>query len=138
VPDPQLSSSNLVGAERFAVEPKRIDKPWGYELLWAVTDRYCGKVLHVRAGEQLSLQFHNAKDESWLVYEGRAELELARAGEVITTKEIVGPGAAFRFEPGTVHRLRALDDTTVLEVSTPEMEDIVRLQDDYGRETSGP
>jgi mannose-6-phosphate isomerase-like protein (cupin superfamily) len=138
VPDPQLSSSSLVGAERFAVEPKRIDKPWGYELLWAVTDRYCGKVLHVRAGEQLSLQFHNAKDESWLVYEGRAELELASAGEAITTKEIVGPGAAFRFEPGTVHRLRALDDTTVLEVSTPEMEDIVRLQDDYGRETSGP
>jgi mannose-6-phosphate isomerase len=138
VPDQQLSSSNLVGAERFAVEPKRIDKPWGYELLWAITDRYCGKILHVRAGEQLSLQFHNAKDESWLVYEGRAELELARAGETVTTKEVVGPGAAFRFEPGTVHRLRALDDTTVLEVSTPEMEDIVRLQDDYGRETSGP
>jgi mannose-6-phosphate isomerase len=126
-----------VGAERFAVEPKRVDKPWGYELIWAHTDRYCGKLLHVTAGEQLSLQFHNAKDESWLVYEGRAELELARAGEAVTAKEVVGPGAAFRFEPGTVHRLRALEDTTVLEVSTPESEDIVRLQDAYGRETSG-
>jgi mannose-6-phosphate isomerase len=138
VADDQLSSPNLTGGERFAVEPKRVDKPWGYELIWAHTDRYCGKLLHVTAGEQLSLQFHNAKDESWLVYEGRAELELARAGEAVTTKEVVGPGAAFRFEPGTVHRLRALDDTTVLEVSTPELEDVVRLQDDYGRETSAP
>jgi mannose-6-phosphate isomerase len=138
VPDHQLSSSNLTGADRFAVEPKRVDKPWGYELIWALTDRYCGKLLHVRAGEQLSLQFHNAKDESWLVLEGRAELELAQAGEAITASEIVAPGAAFHFEPGTVHRLRAVEDTTVLEVSTPEIDDVVRLQDRYGRETSAP
>lgn len=134
----QLSSSNLTGGDRFAVEPKRIEKPWGYELIWALTDRYCGKLLHVRAGEQLSLQFHNAKDESWLVFEGKAELELAGAGEAVTTTEVVGPGAAFRFEPGTVHRLRALEDTTVLEVSTPELEDVVRLQDRYGRTTEAP
>jgi mannose-6-phosphate isomerase len=138
VSDHQLSSSNLTGADRFAVEPKRIDKPWGYELIWALTDRYCGKLLHVRAGEQLSLQFHNAKDESWLVLEGRAELELAGAGEAITASEIVAPGAAFHFEPGTVHRLRAVEDTTVLEVSTPEIEDVVRLEDRYGRETPAP
>jgi mannose-6-phosphate isomerase len=138
VSDHQLSSSNLTGADRFAVEPKRIEKPWGYELIWALTDRYCGKLLHVRAGEQLSLQFHNAKDESWLVFVGKAELELAGAGEAVTTSEVVGPGAAFRFEPGTVHRLRALEDTTVLEVSTPELEDVVRLQDRYGRATEAP
>jgi mannose-6-phosphate isomerase len=130
------ASPNLSGLEPFAVEPTRVEKPWGYELVWALTDRYCGKLLHVRAGEQLSLQFHNVKDESWLVYEGRAELELAHAGEAVTTPEIVGPGAAFRFAPGTVHRLRALEDTTIIEVSTPELDDIVRLEDRYGREAS--
>ena len=137
--DHDLSSPNLTGLEPFAVEPKRVDKPWGYELIWALTDKYCGKLLFVRAGEELSLQFHNVKDESWLVHEGRAELELARAGEAVTVREIVGPGAAFRFEPGTVHRLRALEDTTVLEVSTPDIGDVVRLEDRYGREDeSGP
>jgi mannose-6-phosphate isomerase len=136
--DQQLSSPNLIGVERFAVEPRRVEKPWGYELIWALTDRYCGKLLFVRAGEELSLQFHNVKDESWLVHQGRAELELARAGEAVTAREIVGPGATFRFEPGTVHRLRALEDTTVFEVSTPEVDDIVRLEDRYGREDSSP
>jgi mannose-6-phosphate isomerase len=129
-------SPNLSGLEAFAVEPTRVEKPWGYELVWALTDRYCGKLLHVRAGEQLSLQFHNVKDESWLVYEGRAELELAHAGEAETRLEVVGPGAAFRFTPGTVHRVRALEDTTIIEVSTPELDDIVRLEDRYGREHS--
>jgi mannose-6-phosphate isomerase len=133
VADHQLSSPNLSGLEPFAVEPTRVEKPWGYELVWALTDRYCGKILHVRAGEQLSLQFHKVKDESWLVYEGRAELELAPAGEADMRLEVVGPGAAFRFEPGTVHRVKALDDTTILEVSTPEIDDVVRLDDRYGR-----
>jgi mannose-6-phosphate isomerase len=138
VADPDLSSPNLVGVERFAVEPQRVEKPWGYELIWAVTDTYCGKVLFVRAGEELSLQFHNVKDESWLVHDGRAELELARAGEAVTAREIVGPGAAFRFEPGTVHRLRAIEDTTVFEVSTPDLDDVVRLEDRYGRDDASP
>jgi mannose-6-phosphate isomerase len=138
VAEQHFSSPNLVGVERFAVEPRRVEKPWGYELIWAVTDRYCGKLLFVRAGEELSLQFHNVKDESWLVHEGRAELELARAGEAVTAREIVGPGAAFRFEPGTVHRLRALEDTTVFEVSTPDLHDIVRLEARYGREDASP
>jgi mannose-6-phosphate isomerase len=128
-----VSSPNLTGVEQFAVEPERVEKPWGYELIWAVTDRYAGKLLFVRAGEQLSLQFHKVKDEAWFVYEGRAEVELAPAGEAVTATEVVGPGAAFRFEPGTVHRVRALDDTTILEVSTPELEDVVRLDDRYGR-----
>jgi mannose-6-phosphate isomerase len=132
------SSPNLSGLERFAAEPRRVEKPWGYELIWALTDRYCGKLLHVRAGEQLSLQFHNVKEESWLVYEGRAELELAEPGDAITTPEIVGPGATFHFAPGTVHRVRALEDTTIIEVSTPELDDVVRLEDRYGRTGAGP
>jgi len=128
-----LSSPNLSGLEPFSFEPERVDKPWGYELIWALTERYCGKLLFVRAGEQLSLQFHNVKDESWYVQSGRAELELSGPGEAVTTTEVITAGAAYRFRPGTVHRLRALEDTLVLEVSTPELDDVVRLEDRYGR-----
>jgi mannose-6-phosphate isomerase len=131
--DAHLTSPNLSGLEPFSVEPKRVEKPWGYELIWALTDRYCGKLLHVRAGEQLSLQFHRVKDEAWLVVEGKAEIELAPAGDAMPASEVIGPGAAFHFEPGTVHRLRALEDTTIYEVSTPEIDDVVRLEDRYGR-----
>jgi mannose-6-phosphate isomerase len=133
VSDHQLSSPNLSGHEPCVFEPTRVDKPWGYELIWALTDRYCGKLIHVRAGEQLSLQFHRVKDEAWLVYEGKAEVELAPAGDALPAGEVVGPGAAFHFAPGTVHRVRALEDTTILEVSTPELDDVVRLEDRYGR-----
>ncbi len=129
---PRLSP-NLSLLNRWAFEPKRVDKPWGYELIWALAERYCGKLLVVRAGHELSLQFHREKDESWYILEGRAELELASAGEKATTTEVVTPGAAFRFTPGTVHRVRALEDTTILEVSTPELDDVVRLEDSYGR-----
>jgi mannose-6-phosphate isomerase len=128
-----VSSPNLTGLDQFAFEPERVEKPWGYELIWALTERYCGKLLFIRAGEQLSLQFHREKDEAWLVYEGRAEVELATAGDAVTVTEVVTPGAAFRFRPGTVHRVRALDDTKIFEVSTPELEDVVRLADRYGR-----
>jgi len=113
--------------------PRRVDKPWGYELIWALTDDYCGKILFVRAGHSLSLQFHREKDESWLVQAGRAKVELGAAGESVLNEEVVGPGAAFRFKPGTVHRVSALEDTTILEVSTPHLEDVVRLEDAYGR-----
>jgi mannose-6-phosphate isomerase-like protein (cupin superfamily) len=126
-------SPNLEGADAFAFEPRRIDKPWGYELLWAQTDAFCGKVLFVRAGEALSLQFHRVKDEAWYVQSGRAELEVGAVGEAVLSREIIAPGAAFRFTPGTVHRVRALEDTTILEVSTPHLEDVVRLEDSYGR-----
>jgi mannose-6-phosphate isomerase len=128
-----VSSPNLTGFEQFVVEPERVEKPWGYELIWALTDRYCGKLLFIRAGEQLSLQFHRVKDEAWLVHEGRAEVELAPAGGAVTGTEVVAPGAAFHFAPGTVHRVRALEDTTIFEVSTPELDDVVRLEDRYGR-----
>jgi mannose-6-phosphate isomerase len=128
-----LSSPNLKGIERFAFEPKRVEKPWGYELVWAIAEQYAGKLLSVNAGHELSLQFHREKDESWYVLEGRAELEFAAPGEKAIASEIVTPGAAFRIRPGTVHRLRALEDTVVLEVSTPHLDDIVRLEDEYGR-----
>jgi len=134
-----VDSPNLGGLDAWTVEPRRVDKPWGYELIWALTDDYLGKVLFVRAGESLSLQFHREKDESWLVRSGRAKLELGSAGAAILNQEVVGPGASFRFPPGTVHRVTALEDTTILEVSTPHPDDIVRLEDRYGREgTSEP
>jgi len=139
VDDRQLSSPNLSGLEPFAFEPQRTDKPWGWELLWAQTETYVGKLLFVRADQALSLQFHKEKDESWYVLEGRAKLELGKAGERLLEEGVIGPGEAFRFRPGTVHRLSALEDTRILEVSTPELGDVVRLEDLYGREgTSEP
>jgi mannose-6-phosphate isomerase-like protein (cupin superfamily) len=129
------TSPNLGGLEPYAVEPTKVDKPWGYELIWALTEDYCGKLLFVKAGESLSLQFHREKDESWYVQSGRARLDMAAAGEKLPQSEVVGPGAAFRIRPGTVHRVTAVEDTTILEVSTPHLEDIVRLEDQYGRAT---
>ena len=131
-------SPNLLDLDRFAVDVKRVDKPWGYELLYATTEVYCGKVIFIRSGEQLSLQFHKKKDETILVQLGRMELEIGEPGKPVDT-EVVGPGRAFRLRPGTVHRMRALEDTTILEVSTPELDDVVRLEDRYGRaDTAGP
>jgi mannose-6-phosphate isomerase len=124
---------NLDALARFTFEPERFDKPWGYELLWARADDYVGKVLFVRAGESLSLQFHRVKDEAWYFQSGRAEVEVGAVGEAVLAREVVGPGAAFHFAPGTVHRIRALEDTTILEVSTPHLDDLVRLEDRYGR-----
>lgn len=127
-------SPNLRGIQPFTFAPRRVEKPWGYELIWAETEEYVGKILFVRAGHSLSLQFHNVKDEAWYVHSGRAELDLAEPGVKILESEVVGPGEAFRIRPGTVHRIRALEDTTVFEVSTPHLQDIVRLEDAYGRE----
>src|SRR5215212_9915377 len=113
-----FSSPNLAGLDRFAFEPRRVDKPWGYELIWALTEDYCGKVLFVRAGESLSLQFHRRKDESWYMQAGRAELQVGAVGEAMLQTEVLKPGASFRFRPGTVHRVKAIEDTSILEVST--------------------
>lgn len=123
---------------RYGVSPRRVEKPWGWELVWAEADAYAGKLLFVRAGESLSLQYHEAKDESWLVQEGRARLELGRVGDELETIEITA-GDAFRFRPRTVHRVVAIEDTLVVEVSTTQLDDVVRLEDRYGREgTSAP
>ena len=123
---------------RYTFEPRRVEKPWGWELIWAHSEHYCGKVLFVRAGESLSLQYHEVKDESWYVQEGRSALELGEVGGPLETVEIAA-GDCFRFRPHTVHRVTALEDTLVLEVSTPHLDDVVRLADAYGREgTSEP
>ena len=134
-----VDSPNHNGLDPWAFEPRKVEKPWGHELIWAEAERYVGKVLFVKAGESLSLQFHRVKDESWLVHDGRAKLELGSAGDAMLNEEVVAAGMCFRFRPGTVHRVTALEDTTILEVSSPELDDVVRLEDRYGREgTSEP
>jgi mannose-6-phosphate isomerase-like protein (cupin superfamily) len=117
------------GLEAFAHATKRVEKPWGWELIWAHSEHYCGKILFVREGEQLSLQFHNRKDETIYVHTGRIEIEIGEDAE----PRGVEAGAAVRIRPGLVHRWRALEDSLVLEASTPELDDVVRLEDRYGR-----
>ena len=134
-----LDSPNIDSLDRWAFPVRKVEKPWGHELIWALSDTYCGKLLFVKAGAALSLQFHNEKDESWLVQSGRAKLELGEVGQKVLNEEVISAGAAFRYRPGTVHRVTAIEDTTILEVSTPHLDDVVRLEDLYGREgTSEP
>jgi mannose-6-phosphate isomerase len=122
----------------YETSSRKVDKPWGWELVWAEAEQYVGKLLFIRAGESLSLQYHEVKDESWLVQEGRARLELGEVGEEREVVEIA-PGATYRFPPRTVHRVTAVEDTLVIEVSTNHLADVVRLEDRYGREgTSAP
>ena len=123
---------------RRQVSPRKVEKPWGWELVWAEAEDYVGKLLFVRAGESLSLQYHELKDESWLVQEGRARLEVGDVGGDLEVVEIA-PGDAYRFRPRTVHRVTAIEDLLVIEVSTAHLTDVVRLADEYGREgTSAP
>jgi mannose-6-phosphate isomerase-like protein (cupin superfamily) len=129
-----VDSPNIDTLDRWAFDVRKVEKPWGYELIWALTDVYCGKVLFVTAGHSLSLQSHREKDESWLVQSGRAKLELGEVGETVLNEEIIVAGNAFHYVPGTVHRVTAIEDTTILEVSTPHLDDVVRLEDAYGRE----
>jgi mannose-6-phosphate isomerase-like protein (cupin superfamily) len=112
-------------------EPTRVEKPWGHELWWAHTDRYVGKLLHVKAGAQLSLQYHREKDETIHLLRGEMVLVLKEGDRLVDHP--MSPGQSFRVAPGTVHRMRAVTDCDVLEVSTPEVEDVVRVEDDYGR-----
>jgi mannose-6-phosphate isomerase len=137
--DVSIDSPNIDSLDRWAFDVRKVEKPWGYELIWAHTDTYVGKLLFVKAGHALSLQFHREKDEAWLVQAGRAKLELGEVGDSVLNEEVIGPGSAFHYVPGTVHRVTAIEDTTILEVSTPHLDDVVRLEDAYGREgTSAP
>jgi mannose-6-phosphate isomerase len=114
-------------------ETRRVPKPWGHELIWAHTERYVGKVLVIETGKRLSLQRHEVKDESIYVLSGRLRLLLEDdAGEVRT--EELGPGDHRRVETGRIHRYEAIERVELMEVSTPELDDVVRLEDDYGRE----
>ena len=112
--------------------PTTVDKPWGHEFIWAVTDRYVGKILHVKAGEALSLQYHRVKDETIMVLSGRLLFEFFAEGEEPRTRELA-PREPIHITPGLRHRMIAIDDTDVLEVSTTELDDVVRLEDRYGR-----
>jgi mannose-6-phosphate isomerase len=109
-----------------------VDKPWGHELIWARTDRYVGKILHIRAGEALSLQYHRVKDETIMLLRGRMQLVYFADGEEPHSRDLV-PNEPFHITPGLRHRMIAIEDTDVLEVSTPELDDVVRLDDRYGR-----
>ena len=115
----------------------KVEKPWGYELHWAKTDRYVGKVLHINAGHALSLQYHNLKDETVYHNSGKLLNEIGPEGvasaDVALTKHELSPGDSIHVSPKTVHRMTAIEDCDVLEVSTPELNDVVRLEDRYGR-----
>ena len=110
---------------------RRVEKPWGHELIWAHTDRYVGKVLHVNAGHKLSLQFHREKDETIHLWSGRLLL-VVDEGHGLTERELA-PGESYHIQPGTKHRMVAITDCDILEASTPELDDVVRLEDAYGR-----
>jgi mannose-6-phosphate isomerase len=112
--------------------PRRIDKPWGYELIWAETDRYVGKILHVNAGHALSLQYHERKDETIHLLRGNMRFWVGPSVEKLA--EVPLPqGESVRITPGTVHRMEAVTDIDILEASTPELDDVIRLEDRYGR-----
>jgi mannose-6-phosphate isomerase-like protein (cupin superfamily) len=109
----------------------RVDKPWGYELRWAQTAKYVGKVIHVNAGHALSLQYHNQKEETILLWAGRLQFEIQEGDRIV--KRDMRPGDRAHIPPKTVHRMSAIDDCDIFEVSTPEIDDVVRLEDRYGR-----
>jgi mannose-6-phosphate isomerase len=109
----------------------RVEKPWGYELHWAKTDRYVGKVIHVNKGHALSLQYHNVKDETIFLWSGKLLFEIDVNGTL--EKREMRPGEAVHVTPKTIHRMTAIEDSDILEASTPELHDVVRLEDRYGR-----
>jgi mannose-6-phosphate isomerase len=117
---------------------RRVDKPWGHELHWAVTERYVGKLIAITAGRRLSLQYHDHKDESIYVIRGRLRLHLEDDAGAMTLREL-GPGDFARVPVGRRHRFEAVDDVELIEVSTPELDDVIRVEDDFGREgTTAP
>jgi quercetin dioxygenase-like cupin family protein len=130
----QLRGTGMSG--RFDV--RFVQKPWGHETIWAHTDRYVGKVLHIKAGHALSVQYHNRKDETIHLLKGEMIYRVQQPDGVLTDMRLRA-GESFRNEPGTIHQMEAVTDCDVLEASTPDLDDVVRLSDRYGREgTSAP
>ncbi len=124
--------------DKQASLPRVVAKPWGSELWWAHTSRYAGKILRVTAGHRLSVQYHRTKDETSFLLSGRLLLLKGPTGDALERREVAA-GEAWRNRPGEIHTIEALEDCEVLEVSTPELDDVVRLADQYGREgTSAP
>jgi mannose-6-phosphate isomerase-like protein (cupin superfamily) len=113
--------------------PYRVEKPWGHELIWAKTDRYVGKILHIEPGHLLSLQYHERKDETIFVLKGEIVFRVQKKGEGELVERPMKEGEAYHVTPGTVHQMEAVVSTDLLEVSTPELDDVVRLKDRYGR-----
>jgi quercetin dioxygenase-like cupin family protein len=109
----------------------KVEKPWGYELHWAKTDRYVGKLIHVAKGHALSLQYHNLKDETIYLWAGKLLFEIEVDGRLVSREML--PGEAVHVTPKTVHRMTAIEESDIFEVSTPELHDVVRLEDRYGR-----
>jgi mannose-6-phosphate isomerase len=116
---------------RLSNNATRVEKPWGFELHWAKTDRYVGKLIHVNAGHALSLQYHNVKDETIYLHSGRLLFEIQEDKELV--KREMHPGEHVHITAKTIHRMTAIEDSDIFEVSTPELHDVVRLEDRYGR-----
>jgi len=134
-------AASRTAAKRRAARPKsgrakvtRVPKPWGHETIWAQSERYVGKILHINAGYELSVQYHNRKDETVHLLSGDIVYRVQREGDDILDDVRLKVGESFRITPGTIHQMIALTDCDVLEVSTPEIDDVVRLSDKYGRE----
>jgi mannose-6-phosphate isomerase-like protein (cupin superfamily) len=121
------------------VEVRHVPKPWGHETIWAHTDRYVGKILHVTAGQALSVQYHERKDETVYLLQGEMKYWVQLPGETELRDQRLTTGQSFRITPGTIHYIEAITDCDILEASTPELDDVVRIKDRYGREgTSAP
>jgi mannose-6-phosphate isomerase-like protein (cupin superfamily) len=140
------ATKSRAAAKRRAARPRsgrelviHVPKPWGHETIWARTDRYVGKILHINAGYELSVQYHNRKDETIYLLSGDIVYRVQREGDDILDDVKLKIGESYRITPGTIHQIIARTDCDVLEVSTPELDDVVRLSDKYGREgTSEP
>ena len=132
-----LKTTGGVKTPSGRVEIKTVPKPWGHESIWAHTDRYVGKILHINAGQALSVQYHDKKDETVHLLSGELVYRV-QMGQQLEDMHLKA-GESFRITPGTIHQMEAVTDCDVLEVSTPELDDVVRLSDRYGREgTSAP
>lgn len=128
-----MNSSDIQAVPPGSDPQKRVDKPWGHEVWWADTEHYAGKLLVVDAGHRLSVQLHREKDETSYVLSGKVLVLQGPSADELTEK-VLEPGASWRNTPGLVHTFEALEDSTVLEVSTPHLDDVVRLSDRYGRD----
>jgi mannose-6-phosphate isomerase len=130
-PKVRICYSDALTMKPVTHQAKKIDKPWGHELIWAQTERYVGKVLHINEGESLSYQYHRVKDETVRLLSGVLDMDV-ETDEERTTLRLV-PGDSLHIVPGMKHRMTAVEECDVLEVSTPELDDVVRLEDRYGR-----
>jgi mannose-6-phosphate isomerase-like protein (cupin superfamily) len=121
------------------VDVRQVSKPWGHETIWAHTDRYVGKILHIDAGQALSVQYHERKDETVYLLSGEMKYWVQLPDDTELRDQRLTTGQSFRITPGTIHYMEAITDCDVLEASTPELDDVVRIKDRYGREgTSAP